>query len=160
MVKKKGGFLLVALVLVCALAGWTVAGAAPAYARAENWAYRETEKTAAADVFFICPTVYSGYNMPMDDAEAREDFVGATNMEKGIYDGDSRFFAPYYRQAGLSVYDLPAAEREPYLALAYEDVKDAFLYYLEHYNEGRPIIVAGFSQGATDSTSITGPLPW
>ena len=92
MVKKKGGFLLVALVLVCALAGWTVAGAAPAYARAENWAYRETEKTAAADVFFICPTVYGGYNMPMDDAEAREDFVGATNMEKGIYDGDSRFF--------------------------------------------------------------------
>ena len=49
MVKKKGGFLLVALVLVCALAGWTVAGAAPAYARAENWAYRETEKTAAAE---------------------------------------------------------------------------------------------------------------
>ena len=69
-------------------------------------------------------------------------------MEKGIYDAESRFFAPYYRQAGLSVYELPAEEREPYLALAYEDVRAAFDYYLEHYNEGRPIIVAGFSQGA------------
>lgn len=86
--------------------------------------------------------------MPLSDGEARESFLGATNMEKGIYDAESRFFAPYYRQAGLSVYELPAEEREPYLALAYEDVCAAFDYYLEHYNEGRPIIVAGFSQGA------------
>ena len=32
--------------------------------------------------------------------------------------------------------------------MAYEDVKDAFTYYLENYNQGQPIILAGFSQGA------------
>ena len=69
-------------------------------------------------------------------------------MEKGIYDDEARFFAPYYRQAGLNAYELPAEEREPYLQAAYEDVKDAFAYYLENYNGGRPIILAGFSQGA------------
>lgn len=39
-------------------------------------------------------------------------------------------------------------EREPYLEIAYNDVREAFLYYLEHYNEGNPIVLAGFSQGA------------
>lgn len=149
--KKRYAALLLALAFIFALAGCG-AEAGPDYSSAENWAYLETDKTAAADVFFICPTVYGGgegdENMPLSDGEARESFLGATNMEKGIYDAESRFFAPYYRQAGLSVYELPAEEREPYLALAYEDVRAAFDYYLEHYNEGRPIIVAGFSQGA------------
>ena len=149
--KKRYAALLLALAFIFALAGCG-AEAGPDYSSAENWAYLETDKTAAADVFFICPTVYGGgegdENMLLSDGEARESFLGATNMEKGIYDAESRFFAPYYRQAGLSVYELPAEEREPYLALAYEDVRAAFDYYLEHYNEGRPIIVAGFSQGA------------
>lgn len=122
------------------------------YAQSENWAYLETEETAPADVFFICPTVYGGgednFNMSLDDETTKADFLGATNMEKGIYDEDARFFAPYYRQVGLAVYELPAKEREPYLELAYEDVKDAFTYYLENYNQGQPIILAGFSQGA------------
>ena len=69
-------------------------------------------------------------------------------MEKGIYDGDARFFAPYYRQAGLSVYKMLENEREQYLNLAYKDVKAAFEYYMNKYNNGRPIVLAGFSQGA------------
>ena len=69
-------------------------------------------------------------------------------MEKGIYDQNSRFFAPYYRQIGLNVYEMPEEDREPYLEIAYEDGKDAFEYYWETCNDGRPIILAGFSQGA------------
>ena len=33
-------------------------------------------------------------------------------------------------------------------------MRDAFTYYLEHYNEGRPIILAGFSQGADMSIRL------
>ena len=116
------------------------------YAEAENWAYLETETEGkTADVFFICPTVYSGdsdtFNMPLEDTKAKESFLGATNMEKGIYDAESRFFAPYYRQAGLNVYEMASADREQYLTIAYADVKQAFEYYLEHYNNGRPIFI-------------------
>ena len=129
------------------------AEAAPDYSDAANWAYLETENTdKTADVFFICPSVYGGSddacNMSLSDADTKESFVGAINMEKGIYDADSRFFAPYYRQIGLNVYDMPETDREPYLETAYADVRDAFLYYMDNYNEGRPIVLAGFSQGA------------
>ncbi len=141
--------LLSALALIC-LSG--CGGDAPDYTDAENWAYLEQTKPADADVFFVCPTVYGGDeaspNMAMDDDETRASFVGATNMEKGIYDADARFFAPYYRQAGLWVYSQPDAEREEYLALAYEDVKASFQTYLDEYGGDNPIILAGFSQGA------------
>lgn len=122
------------------------------YEEPENWAYLEIDKKALADVFFICPTVFGGnenaFNMSLDDKETKEAFLGATNMEKGIYDQDSRFFAPYYRQAGLNVYELEKSQRETYLSIAFDDIKEAFLYYMDHYNSEKPIILAGFSQGA------------
>lgn len=152
--KQKYISLFAAFALLASLfgCGRTVEQQGVDYADEANWAYFEMDETGPADVFFVCPTVYSGgednYNMPLDDQEAKESFLGATNMEKGIYEEAGRFFAPYYRQAGLSVYELPEEEREPYLSSAYEDVKDAFLYYMDHCNDGRPIILAGFSQGA------------
>ena len=123
------------------------------YSEIENWAYCETENDQkAVDVFFICPTVFDGsekeHNMRLDDRETKMNFLGAINMEKGIYDEDGRFFAPYYQQAGFLVYTMSPEDREPYLELAYRDVKAAFTYYMENYNEGRPIVIAGFSQGA------------
>lgn len=122
------------------------------YSLKENWAYLEKEDSDKdADIFFICPTVYGGtensFNMSLDDTETKADFLGATNMEKGIYDDNARFFAPYYQQVGMNVYNLPIEDREQYLEIAYEDVRASFEYYMKHYNEGRPIILAGFSQG-------------
>lgn len=122
------------------------------YSDEENWAYLGGDEETKADVFFICPTIYMGeedsYNMPLDDEDIKYSFTGAINMEKGIYDDECSFYAPYYRQAALSVYELPEEEGEQYFDLAYDDLSDAFSYYLEEYNDGRPIILAGFSQGA------------
>ena len=123
------------------------------YSDSSYWAYFETDTTDdMADVFFVCPTVYFGsddsYNMEFTDEDTKADFLGAINMEKEIYDCDSRFFAPYYQQAGLNVYSMGAGAREQYLEIAFDDVKNAFEYYYENCNDGRPIILAGFSQGA------------
>ena len=149
--RKLVGLLLI-LTLLAPLAAQGETAGIPDYAQVENWAYLEESTDKPVDIFFVCPTVYAGaegiFNMAMDDEATKASFLGAINMEKGIYDESGRFFAPYYRQAGLNVYALPEEEREPYLALAYEDVRAAFSYYLEHYNDSRPIVLAGFSQGA------------
>ena len=84
----------------------------------------------------------------LDDAQALEAILGSINMEKGIYDAQARFFAPYYRQLTLNAYTLDEAERLAYQDAAWQDVQDAFAYYLEHENNGRPFLIAGFSQGA------------
>lgn len=140
------------------------------YSEKENWVYfnettsilqtKSSEQTIInqsfsippVDVFFIAPTVYAGTKnapmMSMHDLESKANFLGATNMEKGIYDNNARFFAPYYRQIGLSVYKMALEEQEQYLEKAYADIHKAFLYYMEQENNGRPFVLAGFSQGA------------
>ena len=114
--KKRITALCFTMLLVFALAGCRHTDSTDSpYALSDNWAYLETGETASADVFFICPTVYGGnensFNMPLDDEASKADFLGATNMEKGIYDEDTRLFAPYYRQMGIYGYSFPASER-------------------------------------------------
>lgn len=154
--KKK---LLLCLIFLLAVAlhglcrAWMPPGEPVDYSQTENWAYFEDDAAGkAADVFFVCPTVFRGdenhANMDLSDEETRRKFLGATNMEKGIYDQEARFFAPYYRMAGFATHSLSEEGREACLSLAYRDVRDAFLYYLAHDNAGRPFILAGFSQGS------------
>lgn len=122
----------------------------PDYAKEENWAYFALGEDKDVDLFLICPTVDTKdeYNMSMDDEKVKKSFFGALNMERGIYEDNTRMFAPYYRQAAMKIYDLSPEDREQYLKLAYQDVSAAFSWYLENENEGRPIVIAGFSQGA------------
>ncbi|MBS5451461.1 MAG: DUF3089 domain-containing protein [Coriobacteriia bacterium] len=137
---------------------------APDYADAASWVYWDDVADPArlegaggsaaakdADLFIVCPTVASGGdegapNMALDDARDRANFLGALNMELGIYDAHCRVFAPYYRQATLSAYgDGPALDGA--LALAYEDIRAAFERFLAERPSG-PLVLAGFSQGA------------
>ncbi len=119
------------------------------YSNAGNWAFYPENQEHKVDVFFIAPTSGSdeSCNMSMDDEGYKASFVGATTMEKGIYDTQADFYAPFYRQVSLECYFLPENEREQYLETAYADVDQAFTYYMKHINKGRPYILAGFSQG-------------
>ena len=138
------------LFLFCCLTGCGGKGG-PGYADAANWAFLESDMADTdADVFFIAPTVYLGddshFRWVSYDEATKPKFIGATMMEKGIYEDNTRVFAPYYHQASLTAIDLPDGGAK-YFDAAYRDVKKAFKYYLKHYNSGRPIILAGFSQG-------------
>lgn len=122
----------------------------PDYSLEENWAYYGIGEGKDADLFLVAPTVDTKeeYNMSMEDEELKEAFVGGLNRERGLYEDAARMYAPYYRQAAMGVYSLDKADWEPYLGLAYRDLSAAFAYYLANLNEERPIILAGFSQGA------------
>lgn len=140
--------LLLVLAAFCSLAS----AQEPDYADTGSWAYWRVGENKPADLFIVCPTVDIGTggnkNMSLADNETRKNFYGALNMERGIYEQHCRMYAPYYRQAVLADYDLPANEAEPYFNLAYKDVRAAFVYYMQHENNGRPFVLAGFSQGA------------
>ncbi|MBR1861453.1 MAG: DUF3089 domain-containing protein [Lachnospiraceae bacterium] len=120
------------------------------YSDMNNWAYFALGEEKEADLFLVCPTVdmKDEYNMSLDDSETKASFLGALNMERGIYEETTRMYAPYYRQAAMKVYGLERDKWNDYMSIAYRDVSDAFAYYLENENEGRPVVLAGFSQGA------------
>ena len=122
------------------------------YSQSENWAYYAVGEGKEADLFLICPTVDMGkdgnYNMSMDNTDVKESFVGALNMERGIYEDSATMYAPYYRQMTFPVYSMTDEEMKPYLEIAYRDVAAAFEYYMKNCNNGRPLILAGFSQGS------------
>lgn len=125
------------------------------YENNDNWVHLEINKNQKIDTFFLAPasaTLKSTgglMNMPINDEFNRERFKIQVNNEMGIYTDNTRFFAPYYSQAVLETYTvLLEKDREKFFSIAYNDVKQAFEYYLDHYNQGRPIILAGFSQGA------------
>ena len=144
--------LLLALLLLCAggVGAWAEKSETPDYSQKENWAYFAVGEDKATDLFLVCPTVDMNeeFNMSMEDQETKAAFLGALNMERGSYEDSARMFAPYYRQMAMMAYELDGEERESCRELAYGDVADAFSWYLEHENQGRPIILAGFSQGA------------
>lgn len=120
------------------------------YSQAANWAYLGIGEEKEADVFLVCPTIdmKEETNMSLEDEENIASFLGALNMERGIYEEATTLYAPYYQQAAMMAYDLDQETREAILEAAYQDVSNAFAYYLAHYNQGRPIVLAGFSQGA------------
>ena len=124
------------------------------YTKSENWAYLPLDEavTKDCDVFFVAPTVYLGtaesHSMDLGDEQTKAQFLGATNMEIGLYDDNANFFAPYYRQAALNAYTMDGSQSDQYFDLAYADVSQAFDQYIKDYNQGRPFVLAGFSQGS------------
>ena len=120
------------------------------YSDPENWAYWAEGEEKDVDVFLVCPTVdtRSPANALDLNEKLKARFVNALDMEKDIYSDTARLYSPYYRQRSMASYALSPAEQEQAEKNAYLDVSAAFAYYLEQENQGRPFILAGFSQGS------------
>ena len=140
----------IAILCILCFTGCGVSSDEVDYSELDNWAYLESGGIKDVDVFMICPTVDIGtediFNMSLDDEVVKASFLGAINMEVGIYNQECNVFAPYYRQMTLSGYEIQ--NNKAYIDIAYQDVKSAFKYYFENHNQGRPFVLAGFSQGS------------
>lgn len=126
--------------------------AAPDYAQAESWAFLPAGQTdKPVDVFYVYPTIFGGdgpTRMDITDEDLRHKADVQILINTGVFTDTANLFAPYYRQASIEVVWMNEQEGEALLSDGYHDVIRAFEYYMEHYNNGRPFILAGFSQGS------------
>lgn len=144
--------LLSIMLMTCLSLGILLFPAGGFYRSPLMWAQRSTAPERPVDLFLVGATADHGKDGTFQSSCYLQDdryFQSSLlNMQAGLYTDVCNIYAPYYRQACLSVYYLPDPDRGPYFAQAYRDVRAAFQWYLEHHNSGRPIILAGYSQGA------------
>ncbi|CAN5215692.1 hypothetical protein BH09BAC5_BH09BAC5_08660 [soil metagenome] len=140
----------------------------PDYSLLKNWAALPTEKDSAdtvpygsglkdeqksaqVDVFYIHPTMFfkgKNWNADLSDKKTnRLVDIYPIRQQASVFNGSCKVYAPRYRQATLYSFFDAAGNGKLALDTAYSDVKAAFQYYLKNYNHGRPIIIAGHSQG-------------
>lgn len=109
--------------------------------------------TPPADCFYVYPTVSSA---PTDNAprESAPEVVAAVHAQAALFSQVCRVFAPAYQQITTRAllngrYFDPAIQK-----IAYDDVRNAWLDYLAHDNDGRPFVLIGHSQGALMLTRL------
>ncbi len=118
----------------------------------EEW---KANRDAAIDCFYVYPTVSRdpGGNSDMI-AGPEENAVVRAQLAR--FGSECRLYAPLYRQATLTA--LRAATTGTPIpvdrALGYNDVRDAWSYYVQHDNNGRGVVLIGHSQGAGVLTQL------
>jgi len=111
----------------------------------------DNQASAPIDLFFIHPTTYysgNSWNQPLNDATANKiTDQGVLRGQASVFNSCCKVYVPRYRQATLFSFMYQKENGKQALELAYGDVKQAFEYFLKHYNQGRPFILASHSQG-------------
>lgn len=131
---------------------------APRYENPQLWIVKnESDISAKADVFYIVSTWEADWICGNGDLCFYADVynlkhrgnmaIEINKVAEYMADGN-RFFSPFYRHMSINSW----ATRDENLinervALSMNDIKAAFDYYLANQNQGRPFVLAGFSQG-------------
>ncbi len=138
----------------------TVLAAAVDYSQKASWCRLPNIISKGVDTFYIYSTSYVESSFQegapdyatLDNPEMVELAQGECMFYASVYEDSTNVFAPYYRQAGMRYAGEAAAKNgnceAALLGMPYEDITAALDYYFENYNEGRPFIIAGHSQGS------------
>ena len=136
----------------------------PDYADSTQWFI--VDRHGDADLFYVISTE-TGDHMIGDDtchyADTYDQYLRGRMAHEmhavdSFYSGHLNYFSPYYRQASMQSWatEEMAMSRIP---LPMKDCVKSFWYYMEHFNQGRPFILAGYSQGAYALLEIMKQMP-
>ena len=149
---------LAALTLVAALSCSEAGDGAPSrWGDASSWYVGSNAVPDSVDVFYLVSTnVLSAYDADSNEvyrANLTAEDLGYLDQEidfvhENIFGQDFNFFSPYYHQFTMDATKLPEEEFRTVFSEVSAEACEAFDYYMEHMNNGRRFILAGFSQGA------------
>jgi hypothetical protein len=136
----------------CAVDLTTTVVSADGKLKRETWA---GNPKAPIDCFYVYPTV-SRDATPNSDMIAGPEEKGVVRVQFARFASQCRVYAPVYRQVTLAALRALLSGQPVAIdrALAYNDVLDAWNYYLEHDNKGRGVVLIGHSQGSNVLTQL------
>ena len=143
---------------------------APDYSSEKMWYNVLDNDESGVDVFYI-PSTWEFDWLTADSQICH--YADITNekhladmsieMRKAsLYMADgTRFYSPFYRHITLDTWATLDEEiiNARYHGVVFKDIQNAFNYYLNNYNEHRPFILAGFSQGGKSVVELMKTMP-
>lgn len=133
------------------------------YSKEDNWMVIP-EITHKVDTFYLYPTCYTDDSedakpiCDIDDEAVRTTAQFIYENQATVFEESTNVFVPYYRQSNINqVAGMDSKQLEEYQKKEQRtDVYAALDYYFEHYNNGRPFIIAGHSQGSIMTRIVLG----
>jgi hypothetical protein len=130
---------------------------APDYSKKSCW-WKIPEITKEFDTFYIYSTIYFGINegdpdyATLDNREMLDGIKIEHAIKSSAFEESTNLFIPLYRQSGMKhaaeVFEKTGSIEAAITGTPYGDITAALDYYFEHYNQGRPFVIAGHSQGS------------
>lgn len=141
----------------------------PDYSELNSWAahpekndpiidafYNTEKKNLKADVFYIYPTLLTDNKNDSWNSDIKDNNQNsvvrnvAIKYQASAWANAGKIYSPLYRQVHYRSFYEPYTSNGGIKAgeIAYNDIRRAFIFYLQNFNNGRPIIIAGHSQGA------------
>ncbi len=114
---------------------------------------------APIDCFYVYPTV-SRENAVVSDMVVGPEERNVVIQQAARLRAKCRLYAPMYRQFTLAALRAaltgqpPPGPAPPRQSISFDDVADAWSYYLAHDNHGRGVVLVGHSQGSGMLTEL------
>jgi pimeloyl-ACP methyl ester carboxylesterase len=126
------------------------------YAKPEHWLSVPVVVDKVVDVFYLYPTSWQKVNQSdpniceIDNPIMLKYAKFAFQRQATAFEIIANIYAPYYRQDDAAyTTSLPQAEQANIVGgIPKTDAIAAFDYYIKNYNNGRPFILVGHSQGS------------
>ena len=146
---------------------------APDYSNAKMWynvPNQDPTNDSGVDVFYIPSTWEFDWYTADSTVCHYADITNQKHLDNmsiemrkvAEYMADSnRFYSPFYRHITLNTWATLNEDtiRARYNKISFVDIQTAFNYFLNNFNEHRPFILAGFSQGGKSVVELMKTMP-